>query len=265
MSPLSKILSGKGADGVVIFQSVAIIPPLAVILWERGTASQTQLVAALVVVLVWDALFSVVRGQRIAGHGITTAAIFVVFAPPELALWQLAVALSLGTVIGELIFGGRGFAFLGAATVALATLLLSFPDLSLSDPGQAVAIATLPGAALLLVTGLLPWRVAGAFLVVLAAAAFSAGQLLGFWLFGSAVFALVFLVADPAASSVTPIGRLAQGALAAILAALFNDAGWTSLQPEALVYAALLASIFAPLLDVLAVALNGLQRRRRHV
>lgn len=265
MNVLSKVLSGKGADGVVILQSVALVPPLAAILWERGATSQTQLVAALVVVLIWDAVFSVVRGQRIAGHGITTAAVFVVFAPPELALWQLAVALSLGTVIGELIFGGRGFSFLGAATVALATLLLSFPGLSLSAPGQAVAIATLPGAALLLAAGLLPWRIAGAFMVVLAAAAIAAGQPLGIWLFGSAVFALVFLIADPAASSVTPVGRLAQGVLAAILAVLFNAGNWTGLQPEALVYSALLASIFAPLLDVLAVALNGLQRRRRHV
>ena len=107
---------------------------------------------------------AVLRHRAFKPHGITTAAIFTLFVPPDMLLWHLVVVLSLGTVIGEHVFGGRGFAFLSPATVALALGLLSLPNMVLAAPDPVIALACIPGAVLLIAIGMLSVQIVLAFL-----------------------------------------------------------------------------------------------------
>jgi Na+-transporting NADH:ubiquinone oxidoreductase subunit B len=75
---------------------------------------------------------------------------------------------------------------------------------------------------------------------------------------------LVLLVADPVTSAATTLGRWLNGAVYGGLVIMFS-LGWNGAEPvQIAVAAALLASLAAPLLDEIAVALWIMQRRRRH-
>ena len=77
---------------------------------------------------------------------------------------------------------------------------------------------------------------------------------------GALVLAVLYLTADPVVSGATPVSRLAYGLLAGGLTALFATSG-----PGfgALIFATLLAQIFAPLLDHVAIAAHRSRMRRR--
>ncbi|MGR3662175.1 MAG: RnfABCDGE type electron transport complex subunit D [Paracoccaceae bacterium] len=256
---------GWDVSGVTLAQTAALVPPLIAAFWFQG-AALSVLVTALLVTLIWEVIFALIRHRRPGWHGITTALIFVIMAPDTVPLWQVAIALSFGTVLGELIFGGRGFGFLNAAAVSLAFLVFSFPATTLPDLAPEVAFAVLPGAILMLAGGLISWR-------VLVAAVGGFGIFVGVMTAGipqislapAAVFVLVFIICDPVAASVTKGGRWLYGGLVSGLTILFNGGGASfDISPEAVIFAALLGSIFAPLLDDVMVRLNIRKRRRRH-
>lgn len=264
MIALAQTLPHRGADAAVALQTLAVLPPLALTLWFGGLPMLGLLVVSLGTVLAWDYTFASLRHRPFRPYGITTAAIFILFIPPDMPLWHLIVVLSLGAVIAEHAFGGRGFAFLSPATAALALALLSLPGLALVTPSPAMALACIPGAVLLLAFGLLSLQIAIAFLVTLAFAfgVATAADLSGL-LIASAV-GLVFLVCDATSAAVTGVGRVLHGALAGGLVWVFAGFGGDAPAPDALVFAALMASLFAPLIDHGAVALNALWRRRRY-
>src|SRR5690606_32677192 len=79
---------------------------------------------------------------------------------------------------------------------------------------------------------------------------------------GSLAIGLVFLVGDPVASAATRWGRWIYGALAGGLASLFGWAGTGIDGPQPIVMAALVASLFAPLIDAGVIAAT--LRRWRH-
>ena len=264
MMAWAHVLRGRGAGGAVMVQALALMPPLAVTLWLGGGPAVLVLGVALAVVLGWDLVFALVRQQPFVPLGVTTAAIVALFVPPDMPIWHLVVALTLGTVIGERVFGGRGFGFLSPAAVTLAFALVSLPDLSLVVPGPALALACLPGAALLLVMGLISLPVVLAFSAVLALA-LQVTTLAG----GTAVLIicaapLIFVICEPTAAAVTNAGRILYGALAGYLTWVFSGFGTQPPPLEALVFAALLASLFAPMLDHLVVSAHLWRRRQRH-
>lgn len=264
--PVAQLFRGRGAAGVVAVQTLAVLPPVGVLLWQVGMPVLGLLVGSLLVALGWDFAFSALRRRPFEPFGITTALIFTLFAPPEIGPWHLAVVLSLGCVIGERVFGGRGYAFLSPATVALSLVLLSLPDVALTLPSPFVALACLPGAALLLVSGLFNLRVALAFSVILGLLSGVASWSDATSLFIPAFAGLVFLVCDPTSTAVTPAGRIAHGVLAGALAWVFGEYSGNAVGAEAapIILAALLASLFAPLLDHAAIAVASLRRARRH-
>jgi Na+-transporting NADH:ubiquinone oxidoreductase subunit B len=176
-------------------------------------------------------------------------------------LWQAVVAVSFGVVLGELIFGGRGFGFVSPATIAIAVLLISFPQIALPVASAELAIASLPGGALLLLLGLVSWRV---MLSVVAAAGLA---LLPAGVDPVAVatalaFGLVFLICEPTSAASTNPGRWVYGALAGGLCVLFSPSGMIT--TEGLIFAALMSSIFAPLIDHIVILAHGYWRQRRH-
>jgi len=253
------------ADRLAVAFIVAVLPPLVGALYEQGSSLVPELAVALLVTLGWQIVFAWSRHSPIGWDGIVTAIAFVIMLPAAVPLWQIAMALTFGVVTGEQIFGGRGRGFLNPAAVGLAFLFFSFPS---SDPVAAsslIALATLPGAVLLVLLGLISWRVIVAAFAGFAVAALLAGVAdpLNLLIPGSFVFGLIFLGCDPVSAAATNPGRLIYGVLLGALTVALGGAGG-AIETSAVVFAVLLGSIFAPVIDHSVVWLHARRRRRRH-
>ncbi len=252
-----------GVGGVSLLQGVALLPPLALSVFERGSGQVVLLAVALVTAVFWDLVFASVRKHRFYFHGITTAVIVAVLVPSALPWWQLALSLSLGCVLGEHIFGGRGFGFLSPAAICLSLLLLSFPQVQLEPLSQSVALATLPGVLLLLVTGLISGRVMLGALAVIGGLAFSANPEVDLIaLVVPTLFGLVFLTCDPVSAASTKSGRWIYGLLAGLLISIFSK-DVATITSAGIIFGSLTASVFAPLIDHLMVLAHAKRRQMR--
>jgi Na+-transporting NADH:ubiquinone oxidoreductase subunit B len=140
--------------------------------------------------------------------------------------------------------------------------------------GTTSVLAVLLGAAILLFTRIIAWRlllaqiiglVVTATLFNLLTADSGAGTMPAYWhlLLGSFAFSAVYLACDPVASSCTNPGRWIQGFLIGALVVLIRVANPT--HPDAVIPVILLASILAPLIDHAVVTVNIRRRARRHV
>ncbi|WP_303721526.1 NADH:ubiquinone reductase (Na(+)-transporting) subunit B [Malonomonas rubra] len=76
---------------------------------------------------LWEALFSIVRGHEINEGFLVTGSLFPLICPPTLPLWQAALGISFGVVIGKEIFGGTGKNFLNPALAGRAFLFFAYP------------------------------------------------------------------------------------------------------------------------------------------
>ncbi len=250
---------------VTFAQLVALAGPVAVTVVERGIAQIAVLMTALVTCLVWELTFDLIRGRSLSWHTATVALILAVLVPASVPLWQIAMAASFGVVFGELIFGGRGYGIVSGAAAAAGFLVFSFTGTELSMSNEALALATLPGVLLLLRGGLVSWGVLVSAAVVLAASGFAQAGVSGLpTVAASVAFGLVFLIGDPVAGASTNLGRWVFGALAGVLILLFDTVAGPAVAPEAIVFASLLASIFAPLIDHMVVAMVIRRRGRRN-
>lgn len=253
----------QSITGVTLTQTVALALPCAVVASANPSVFAAQVATALIVALGWEALFAAIRRRLFGVHGMTTALIVTVVIPADLPLWQLVLVLSLGVTLGELIFGGRGFGFVQPATIAASLLVFSFPQVQLAPPSQALALATVPGGALLLLMGLISWRVILSTFVGVAGYLALTGQAVDpMAIITAAAFGTVFLVSDPTSAAATNPGRWVYGLLTGGLIALFSGAAMPTTQ--AIVFAALLASVFAPLIDHLVVLAHARRRGLLH-
>ncbi len=75
----------------------------------------------------WEALFSLVRKHDINEGFLVTSALFPLTLPPTIPLWQVAIGISFGVVIGKEVFGGTGKNFLNPALTARAFLYFAYP------------------------------------------------------------------------------------------------------------------------------------------
>ena len=253
------------AERIAVAFIVAVLPPLAGALYEQGAAFMLELAVALLVTLGWQIVFARLRHSPIGWDGLVTAIAFVVMAPVAVPLWQIAMALTFGVVTGEQIFGGRGRAFLNPAAVGLAFLFFSFPTSASGATSSLIGSASLPGAVLLVLLGLISWRIIVAALAGFAVAGLLAGiaDPLGLLIPGSFAFGLIFLGCDSVSTAATNPGRLIYGALIGALTVALGAAGG-AVETSAVVFAVLLGSIFAPVIDHTVVWLHARRRRRRH-
>jgi Na+-transporting NADH:ubiquinone oxidoreductase subunit B len=76
---------------------------------------------------LWEVLFAVVRKHPINEGFLVTGLLFPLTLPPTIPLWQVAVGISFGVVIGKEIFGGTGFNVLNPALTARAFLYFAYP------------------------------------------------------------------------------------------------------------------------------------------
>jgi Na+-transporting NADH:ubiquinone oxidoreductase subunit B len=76
---------------------------------------------------LWEVLFAIVRRHEINEGFLVTGMLFPLVLPPTLPLWQVAVGVSFGIVIGKEIFGGVGYNILNPALTARAFLFFAYP------------------------------------------------------------------------------------------------------------------------------------------
>jgi Na+-transporting NADH:ubiquinone oxidoreductase subunit B len=233
---------------------LALLPPLAW-LWSQDHWVASRLLFCAVLIFGWQALFAQVRRQGMGLHGAVAALLVALFAPMGVPFWQLALGVSFGMVLGEAIFGGRGRNFVQPVALTFAFMAFSFADQPWRQGPDLPLIAILPALALLVITGQARLTVLAGLAAGLAGvSALIAPEQMTMLITGTLVLALLFLTADPAVSGATSLGRLAYGVLAGGLTALFAASGPVF---GAVVFATLLAQIFAPLLDHIAIVIHS--------
>lgn len=148
---------------------------------------------------LWETLFAIVRKHEINEGFLVTSLLFPLTLPPDIPLWQVALGISFGVVIGKEVFGGTGRNVFNPALTARAFLFFAYPAQISGDTvwvavdgvtkatplaeaanpglmitvswmdafigtipgsmGETSALACLIGAAILLITGIASWRI----------------------------------------------------------------------------------------------------------
>jgi Na+-transporting NADH:ubiquinone oxidoreductase subunit B len=76
---------------------------------------------------LWEVIFSIVRKHEINEGFLVTGILFPLVLPPTIPLWQVAVGISFGVVIGKEVFGGTGMNILNPALTARAFIFFAYP------------------------------------------------------------------------------------------------------------------------------------------
>ena len=84
-------------------------------------------VVTMVVGLFWEVLFAGIRNHEVNEGFFVTGWLFALILPATIPLWQVAVGISFGVIIGKEVFGGTGKNFLNPALVARAFLYFAYP------------------------------------------------------------------------------------------------------------------------------------------
>jgi Na+-transporting NADH:ubiquinone oxidoreductase subunit B len=75
----------------------------------------------------WEVLFAMKRGHEVNEGFFVTSILFALTCPPSIPLWQVALGISFGVVIGKEVFGGTGKNFLNPALTGRAFLFFAYP------------------------------------------------------------------------------------------------------------------------------------------
>jgi Na+-transporting NADH:ubiquinone oxidoreductase subunit B len=75
----------------------------------------------------WEVLFAMKRGHEVNEGFFVTSILFALTCPPDIPLWQVALGISFGVVIGKEVFGGTGKNFLNPALTGRAFLYFAYP------------------------------------------------------------------------------------------------------------------------------------------
>jgi Na+-transporting NADH:ubiquinone oxidoreductase subunit B len=75
----------------------------------------------------WEVLFASIRKHEVNEGFFVTSVLFALTLPPSIPLWQVAMGISFGVVIGKEVFGGTGKNFLNPALTGRAFLFFAYP------------------------------------------------------------------------------------------------------------------------------------------
>ena len=75
----------------------------------------------------WEVLFASIRKHEVNEGFFVSSILFALIVPPSIPLWQVAMGISFGVVIGKEVFGGTGKNFLNPALVGRAFLFFAYP------------------------------------------------------------------------------------------------------------------------------------------
>ena len=87
---------------------------------------------------IWEVLFATVRGHEVNEGFLVSSMLYALIMPPDMPLWQVALGISFGIVIGKEVFGGTGKNFLNPALTGRAFLYFAYPA---SMTGDSVWVA----------------------------------------------------------------------------------------------------------------------------
>ncbi len=77
--------------------------------------------------MFWEVLFASIRKHDISEGFLVTSFLFPLILPPDIPLWQVALGISFGVVIGKEVFGGVGMNILNPALTGRAFLFFAYP------------------------------------------------------------------------------------------------------------------------------------------
>jgi Na+-transporting NADH:ubiquinone oxidoreductase subunit B len=109
-------------------------------------------VVTLVAGAFWEVLFAGVRNHEINEGFLVTSMLFSLTLPPTIPLWQVALGISFGVVIGKEVFGGTGKNFLNPALTGRAFLFFAYPA-GMSGDSVWTAVDGFSGATPLAIAG----------------------------------------------------------------------------------------------------------------
>ncbi|MEE8429821.1 MAG: NADH:ubiquinone reductase (Na(+)-transporting) subunit B [Candidatus Desulfatibia sp.] len=144
----SHLASGLSLNFLPVFlKGVWIVLPLVIVTYAVG--------------FFWEIVFAVVRRHHISEGLFVTCMLFPLTLPPTLPLWQAAVGISFGIVIGKEVFGGTGRNFLNPALTGRAFIFFAYPARMTGDavwvvisPAKAAAVDAFSGATPLAISAL---------------------------------------------------------------------------------------------------------------
>ncbi|MBU2963626.1 NADH:ubiquinone reductase (Na(+)-transporting) subunit B [Citreicella sp. C3M06] len=84
-------------------------------------------IVTLVVGGIFEVIFAVVRGHEVNEGFLVSSMLFTLILPASTPLWQVALGIAFGVVIGKEVFGGTGKNFLNPALVGRAFLYFAYP------------------------------------------------------------------------------------------------------------------------------------------
>ncbi len=93
----------------------------------------------------WEVLFASIRRHEVNEGFFVTSVLFALICPPDIPLWQVALGISFGVVIGKEVFGGTGKNFLNPALTGRAFLFFAYPA-QISGDGVWTAVDGYTGA-----------------------------------------------------------------------------------------------------------------------
>ena len=82
---------------------------------------------------LWEVLFGCMRGHDVNEGFLVTGLLLPLTLPATIPLWQVALAVSFGVVVGKEVFGGTGRNFLNPALTARAFLYFAYPAQIVGD------------------------------------------------------------------------------------------------------------------------------------
>lgn len=133
---------------VMIFVVIALIPCICMGIYNTGyqmllaQGEEITLMGAVIAGLIkvlpiiivtyaaggfWEVLFAIIRKHEVNEGFLVTGILYALILPPTIPLWQVAVGISFGVVIGKEIFGGTGFNVLNPALTARAFVFFAYP------------------------------------------------------------------------------------------------------------------------------------------
>jgi Na+-transporting NADH:ubiquinone oxidoreductase subunit B len=86
----------------------------------------------------WEVVFATVRKHEVNEGFLVSSMLYTLILPPTMPLWQVALGISFGIVLGKEVFGGTGKNFLNPALTGRAFLFFAYPA---SISGDAVWVA----------------------------------------------------------------------------------------------------------------------------
>jgi len=114
-------------------------------LWYGAVFFLPIYIVTFVVGIGWEILFAVKRGHEVNEGFFVTSILFALSCPPDIPLWQVALGITFGVVVGKEVFGGTGKNFLNPALAGRAFLYFAYPA-QMSGDAVWVAVDGFTGA-----------------------------------------------------------------------------------------------------------------------